>query len=77
MVGTKYGDPHKIVMGFITNYVRRQMGGARPNKTAEAMAHLLAGVRTSRLYRVDIREAERNVVAHEYLRGILADRPGV
>lgn len=71
------GDAHKIVMTLLNNYVQRQLADARPTKTAEALGHLLAGIKISRYYRVDIPEPGRTLMAREYLRGILTDRPGV
>lgn len=73
MVGMKFNDPHKIVMEMLTQYVRKELTTGSPSKTAEAMGNILAGVRTSRLYRRDVAEPLRNVIAREYLRGILAD----
>lgn len=77
MVGMKFGDPHKIVMGLITSYVQKELGTTTPNKTAEAMGHLLTGIRVSRLYRRDLAEPLRNIIAREYLRGILTDHKTV
>jgi hypothetical protein len=78
MVGMKIGDPHKIVMGLLTRYVRGELDGAdTPTKTAEALSHLLAGIRVSRLYRRDVPEQARNSLAREYLRGILTDHRAI
>ena len=70
-------DAHTIVMGLLHNYVQRQMQEPGPTKTAETLGHMLAGIKTSRYYRVDIPESGRALMAREYLLGILTDRPGV
>ena len=77
MEAMKMGDSHKIVMEMLSNYVGRQLNQARPTKTAEVLAHLLAGIRVTRHYRVDIPEPGRSLMAREYLRGVLTDFPGV
>lgn len=73
MVGMKYGDPHKIVVSMLTDYVQKELARNNNNKVAESMGHMLAGMRISRLYRRDIAEPARNLIAREFLRGILAD----
>lgn len=73
MVGMKFTDPHKIVTEYLTEYAHKQLGRPGGNKTAEGLAHLLAGMRISRRYRMDIPEGERNFMAREFLRGILTD----
>lgn len=73
MVGMKFADPHKIVTKYLTDYARAELSRSGGNKTAEALAHMLAGMRVSRYYRVDIAEGERNLIAREFLRGVLAD----
>ncbi|CAK7063913.1 MAG: hypothetical protein DELT_01553 [Desulfovibrio sp.] len=73
MVGMKFGDPHAIVTSLLTDYVQKELAKGSGNKTAESLASTLAGVRISRQYRRDIPESDRNVIAREFLRGILAD----
>lgn len=73
MVGMKFTDPHKVVMDYLTEYTCKQLGRSGGNKTAEGLAHWLAGMRISRYYRKDIPESERNLMAREFLRGILTD----
>lgn len=73
MVGMKVTDPHKIVTTMMTEYTLKQLNGSYTNKTAEAIGHMLAGMRVSRHYRRDVPEAERYTMAREFLRGILAD----
>lgn len=73
MLGMKLTDPHKIVTDILTNYASAELSSPRGNKTAEALAHLLSGMRISRYYRVDIPEGSRNLMAREFLRGILTD----
>jgi hypothetical protein len=73
MVGMKFTDPHTVVTEYLTQYAYTQLGRSNGNKTAECLAHLLAGMRISRYYRRDIPEGERNYKAREFLRGILAD----
>lgn len=70
-------DAHTIVTGLLTDYVTRQLDSPNPTKTAESIGQMLAGMRISRYYRVDIPESARSLLAREYLRGILTDRPGV
>lgn len=77
MVGMKFGDPHRIVTEMLTEFVRKELRTNSSNKTAEGIGYLLAGERMSRRYRRDIAEPLRNVVAREYLRGILADHEAV
>lgn len=73
MVGMKFTDPHKIVTEMLTKYAYAQLSRPMGNKTAEAIAQMLAGARIARYYRVDIPEKERNLIAREFLRGILTD----
>ena len=73
MTGMKFTDPHKVVTELLTRYTRKQLSRPGGNITAEAIGHTLAGMRVSRYYRVDIPEAQRNLMAREFLRGILAD----
>ena len=73
MVGMKFTDPHTIVTELLTKYTYTQLSRPMGNKTAESMAHMLAGMRISRYYRVDIPEGERNLMAREFLRGVLTD----
>ena len=73
MVGAKFTDPHKVVTELLTDYVNRQLSRPTGNKMAETMAHHLVGMRTARKYRVDISEEKRNVMAREFLRGVLSD----
>ena len=73
MVGMKFTDPHKIVMEMLSQYVTKQLSRPSSNTTAEVMANHLAGVRFARSYRVDIPEGTRNLMAREFLRGILSD----
>ena len=73
MVGIKLTDPHSIVTAMLTDYANAQLKSSSMNKTAESFGHLLAGMRISRYYRRDISEQDRNVIAHEFLRGVLAD----
>lgn len=73
MVGMQYGDPHTMVVNMLTDYVRKELARDSTNIVAESMGHMLAGMRVSRLYRRDIAEPGRNVIAREFLRGILAD----
>ena len=70
-------DSHTLVTGLLTDYVKGQLANPRPTKTAESLGQMLAGVRISRYYRVDIPEPGRSLMAREYLLGILTDRPGV
>ena len=74
MVGMKYADPSKIVASMLTDYVRKELAQNNNNKTAESIGYTLAGIRISRMYRRDISEPTRNLVAREFLRGILTDR---
>ncbi|SBV90765.1 hypothetical protein KL86DPRO_10083 [uncultured delta proteobacterium] len=73
MVGMKFTDPHKIVTEYLTEYACKHLSGSRGNITAEGLAHVLAGMRISRYYRMDIPESDRNFMAREFLRGILTD----
>lgn len=73
MVTMKLTDPHKIVTQFLTQYASEQLSRPTGNTTAEVIAHMLAGMRMANRYRLDIPEGERNYMAREFLRGILAD----
>ena len=73
MVGMKFTDPHKIVTEYLTKFAYNELTESTGNKTAEGLAYYLAGMRISRHYRMDIPESTRNVVAREFLRGILTD----
>ncbi len=73
MVGMKLTDPHTIVTEMLTKYAYKQLSRPMGNKTAEALAQYLAGMRIARRYRVDIPKGERNLMAREFLRGILSD----
>ena len=75
MVGLKLTDPFKITTEMLTNYAREQLDRPKGNKTAEAIAQVLAGIRVSRYYRVDIPEPGRNLMAREFLKGVLTDGP--
>lgn len=74
MVGMKFGDPHTIVTEMLTAYARRELARGSGNVVAESLANLLAGARIARQFRRDIPESQRNVLAREVLRGILADK---
>lgn len=73
MVGVKLTDPHKMMMQYLADYAYSQLSRSTGNKTAESLAHMLAGMRIAQYYRVDIPEGKRNSMAREFLRGILAD----
>ncbi len=73
MVGMKFTDPHKIVTEYLTQYAYKRLSQPMGDKTAEGLAQLLAGMRIANHYRVDIPEGERNLMAREFLRGVLAD----
>jgi hypothetical protein len=73
MLGMKFNDPHKIVTEMMADYVLKELGNNSYNKTVESLAYVLAGICTSRRYRRDLAEPERNLIAREYLRGVLAD----
>ncbi len=73
MVGMKFTDPHAIVTGILTEYTLKELARPTGNKTAEAMGHMLAGMRISRYYRVDMPEPGRNLIAREFLLGMLSD----
>ena len=73
MVGMKFTDPHKIVTELLTKYAYTQLSRPVGNKTAESIAHYLTGMRVSRYYRADIPEGQRNLMAREFLRGVLTD----
>jgi len=73
MVGMKLTNPHKVVTEALVKYADAQLRRSTGNKTAESIAHYLAGMRISRYYRVDIPEGQRNLMAREFLRGVLTD----
>lgn len=64
-------DAHTIVTNLLTDFAGQHL--ASGNKTAEALSHLLAGMRTAEYYRVDLNKDRPTVIAREYLRGVLAD----
>jgi len=73
MVGMKFTDPHKIVTEMLSGYVERQLSRPSSNTTAEVMANHLVGMRFARSYRMDIPDGKRNLMAREFLRGVLSD----
>lgn len=73
MTNLQLSDPFRITTEMLTDYVREQFGRPAATKTAESLAHLLAGIRVSEYYRTDISEADRTLLAREFLRGVLAD----
>lgn len=73
MVAAKLGDPRAVVMGFVAQYVKRELARTYPNKTAEVMGNLLVGVKVAQHCRTDLSESVGSVLAREYLRGVLTD----
>jgi len=73
MVGIKLTDPHKVVTAYLTDFANAELANSRGNKTAELIANMLVGMRISRHYRMDIPEDKRNLIAREFLRGVLTD----
>lgn len=71
MIGS---DSHEIVADMLVKYADKQLSRPNGNKTAESIAHLLAGMRVTEYYRVEPGQGQRNSLAHEFLRGVLADK---
>lgn len=75
MVGLHRTDPSKITMELLTDYVRGKLERSPGNKTAQSLAHMLAGLRVSRYYRMDMPEPGHSLISREFLRGVLTDGP--
>lgn len=65
---------HEIVADMLARYADEQLSRPYGNKTAESIAHLLAGMRVTERYRVEPSQGQRNSLAHEFLRGVLTDK---